>query len=1307
MTVSLHGPFNLRNQQAFQRLLDTSYDRASASAGLSSSAGKSWSKQSSITSVDVNAVDWLGRTVLHLACSSMDRIEYVRLLLRHPSILVNVPDRDSHWTPLHRALYNGNLPAALLLLQRSDIDTSLKDLEGCTALDVYNSTVEGTAPDVVPEAELFTWGANRNAALGLGDSDDRAHPDFVSIASKEDPERLSAMPLVDRFSPILARQVQMSRLHTVVVTNEGHANIRVCGFGSGGRLGPGQHTQFSLKPLSSLSVQVVSVALGQDHTLALTATGEVYSWGLSRFSQLGYVVESTPGIPLGRLEEPIQSTPRKIHGSLKKEFVKGVSATKTASACWTATEVFTWGTNNGQLGYDKTSQPVQVLPRIVTRINKPVLAIALTDSAMACLLETQDVVCICGDRSFKINFPTHGFPSEIQPYRPPQAAKAANIAKITANDDLFAALSSNGELFTFAPNSLDPEGKGLKPQRVWALKKQFSAVKDVAIGSEGSIIICTKSGHVFVRSRTNASSKSSGAVNNPSGISNSGKAFKFQRIPFIQRATMVCANSTGAFAALRADHKKQPILVHGNSIGQDLALIRPYLKLPSRQDDPRRIPQSIEADLPILSSTSLFEDEMDEVDSSIEQDYHALLRLCALLGRLKAAHAARDAPGLFSDRMVHGADIMIQVGSGMYSFPAHRTILVARCPTLGQILDSKVIKDKESNINMRLIHCGQHQRLHITGCQPLSVLILLDYLYTDSLWAIWDHRLTILSQHFVALNILPSKVRQDLLALTRLLSLNKVLGPLAAHTKTIVQPSLVQDLTALYQRAQLTNGVSDVSPDVLLQLKDRDVYCHSIILRSRSTFFSAFFDDWIEGRHKVNGVLVIDFKHLHFHVMDFVLRFLCCGQDSDMFERLDFVNSVDDILEFMFQVLAAANELLLDRLILLCSETILQFADLNNICYILTEATHFHVPALIQSVQAYMLANLESLLESHILDSLSPGLVKQFSLFVIANQVAKSPVTRTNAIFERAMSTPGMSEWLALQDIPQPIIQSHRPSIRKESTRLSPLDPTPVLPRRAPVQSIPGVQAQVRPRQSTEDIFSMDDIQTSVTSETVPSTIWKAAAAPRVDMRTLMAREAASVQRSSTVHGSPGSLENSFESLKIKPRPSPKRVGDIFESNVTLAPQSDNSKPARLESRPSPSKQPSANLLPRSSPSSSPIRPVHQKSSTPTRNGKAWVAPPAVSPAVPSPSGMSFVAIQQLQLDQAVPRVKEKQSLIEIQQEEKARQTEEDFLKWWAAEEQRVRREEALQAAPKTPRRSRKSSKGLGANRNKTPTSVT
>ena len=103
------------------------------------------------------------------------------------------------------------------------------------------------------------------------------------------------------------------------------------------------------------------------------------------------------------------------------------------------------------------------------------------DTVLVGLLVTNQVECIWNDRQTRIIFPVHAFPTGIEPYRPPQSIKDSCISKIVCCDETFAALSSNGEVFTFSSPNTTPDGtgdgKGFKPQRVWALRKKFSAVK--------------------------------------------------------------------------------------------------------------------------------------------------------------------------------------------------------------------------------------------------------------------------------------------------------------------------------------------------------------------------------------------------------------------------------------------------------------------------------------------------------------------------------------------------------------------------------------------------------------------------------------------------------------------------------------------------------------------------------------------------------------------------------------------------------------------------------------------------------------
>jgi len=103
--------------------------------------------------------------VLHLAASSMAPIAYsfFSTLLRNPNISVNLQDYESGHTALHRALYVGNIKAARDLLMRHDIDLGIKDIEGLTAFDLYNGTVEGVRP--APVSCIITNGANDRQIL--------------------------------------------------------------------------------------------------------------------------------------------------------------------------------------------------------------------------------------------------------------------------------------------------------------------------------------------------------------------------------------------------------------------------------------------------------------------------------------------------------------------------------------------------------------------------------------------------------------------------------------------------------------------------------------------------------------------------------------------------------------------------------------------------------------------------------------------------------------------------------------------------------------------------------------------------------------------------------------------------------------------------------------------------------------------------------------------------------------------------------------------------------------------------------------
>ena len=556
----------------------------------------------------------------------------------------------------------------------------------------------------------------------------------------------------------------------------------------------------------------------------------------------------------------------------------------------------------------------------------------------------------------------HAFPSGIQPYRPPQSVKDSHISKITSCDETIAALSSNGEVFTFSappPNqptssshaessSVELQNRNtrlatFKPQRVWALRKKFSSVKDVALGSEGSIIVCTESGHVFLRTRN--AIVSSSAINNNSGSKSgttaSGKTSKFERVPFLQRVTRVCANSTGAYGALRVDWEPKPIDLIGDGIDMTLKDVQPYLEFYRGDVD---VQADVAMEIPgtrMRAGRQSLDDDIED-DIAVQDDITSILELCRILRCEQHMRKAGGGSVQYHREdgklapLPNGADTMVYVQPYGVVFPVHRFVLAARSDVLKSLLcglkaERKVEKlkmgeksvgnqergkgkedDPSLRVNLRLLPSKPGSgngilkltRFSIDGCHPLTILIFFWYIYSDELLAIWDRRVggaEAVEKNLVKLEISPARVKQELQALAAVLHLSSLSTALEPPVKRAPSPSMRRDMGKVFELVQHKDGETEgvlepkllplsspLVPDVILELADKDVCCHSVILRARSPFFASFFglEDWTVKRWNAEGMIRVNMRHLNWHVMRFVLRFMCCGDGIEMFHIL-------------------------------------------------------------------------------------------------------------------------------------------------------------------------------------------------------------------------------------------------------------------------------------------------------------------------------------------------------------------------------------------------------------------------------------
>lgn len=159
-----------------------------------------------------------------------------------------------------------------------------------------------------------------------------------------------------------------SKFHSVAVTASGE--LYTWGFGRGGRLG---HPEFDIHSGQAAAItprkvtfglgsrRVRAAAAAKHHTVIATDNGDVFTWGSNREGQLGYTSVDT------------QPTPRRVT-SLREKIVAVAAANKHTAAVAESGEVFTWGSNKeGQLGYGTSNSASNSTPRLVEYLKGKVL----------------------------------------------------------------------------------------------------------------------------------------------------------------------------------------------------------------------------------------------------------------------------------------------------------------------------------------------------------------------------------------------------------------------------------------------------------------------------------------------------------------------------------------------------------------------------------------------------------------------------------------------------------------------------------------------------------------------------------------------------------------------------------------------------------------------------------------------------------------------------------------------------------------------------------------------------------------------
>lgn len=866
--------------------------------------------------------------------------------------VIKIKDREGN-SPFD--VYNATIARRTLLHGKEEKEPNDESQDEDESIADETAKVENADKLSINGDEIYFWGSSKNHTLGFGDGDDRQHPEKITLqrpdhllfrfyreylefgqgsgdslqsqSSKSIPKSLDELPSLILNRPILVQDITLSKLHSAILTTDPEANLYICGFGPGGRLGTGDETtRFTYTCIEEGGLagkKVMTVALGQNHTLAVSSEGEIYSWGNNAYGQLGY---SLPR-PTVKDEEPFCTTPRQIFGSLKRETIIGVAASAIHSVAHTFTSLFTWGKNEGQLGLmdsDSRSLDMQTVPRKVAAslFKAPILMVSAINGATICLLANYNI-CVFTNYGYNIvKFPLHeGFSNyHLRKSRFTTYDGTSNhISSITAGGDTIAAISSRGDLFTVnvrkvesnpaSTSTTNPskiKGALSQPQRVWSLRKgNWDGIKSVGVSENGSVIVCTQAGAVWrrvKRAKIKDTYTATGDFNR--------KDFKFQRVPGLTKVASVRSTPFGVYAAIRkdCDVTKNQILVDDQSLWQDVS---PLLSL--RDLEASRPPQGEDTETPRFWAPALPKDLFNPVKRAV----------------LSSPDIEADVRSHLLGMDLQSYDVELCTTTSDVRIPVHGFMLSARSSILRVALTKFRLTGSSSlpdiftveDIESQSVASSQSPvRIIFQGLDFITVVNLAVYVYTDTVADVWHF-----TRQCPKMAFRYRQVRVEVMKTAGYLKMGKLES--AVRLMTEPERRMNTDMAiAIQDPAYFEDG------DTLIELDGTEVLAHSSLLCQRCPFFQGLFNgraggQWLAGRRQEDSKAVqIDLKHVASETFELVLRYLYADIGTELFDGV-VSPDIDEFSELVMDVMGVANELMLDRLSQICQEVIGRFGE--------------------------------------------------------------------------------------------------------------------------------------------------------------------------------------------------------------------------------------------------------------------------------------------------------------------------------------------------------------------------------------------
>ncbi|KAM7357848.1 HECT and RLD domain containing E3 ubiquitin ligase 4 isoform 2-T4 [Cochliomyia hominivorax] len=322
---------------------------------------------------------------------------------------------------------------------------------------------------------IYCWGNTAHGELGLGGIEEEQ----ILI-----PRKMNWTP---PDSDSYVTQVSCGRWHTLFLTSDG--KIFSCGSNDNGQLGHELPTKRPQLITELENYVIIRICCGARHSMALNEWGQIFTWGHNDYGQLGI----TNG-------QDVVVQPKIVRNLVSKHVVQIACGNNHSLALTNCGELYSWGSNiYGQLGVSPTSDLVHSnVPRLITALQGIPIAYITCGGNHSFVISKSGAVFgwgrnNCGQLGLN-DYVNRSYPTQLKTLR------SLGVRYISCGEEFSVFLTNDGGVFTCGSGRFGQLGHGSNSNEVlprMVVELMGSTVTQIACGTKHTLALVPSRGRVY------------------------------------------------------------------------------------------------------------------------------------------------------------------------------------------------------------------------------------------------------------------------------------------------------------------------------------------------------------------------------------------------------------------------------------------------------------------------------------------------------------------------------------------------------------------------------------------------------------------------------------------------------------------------------------------------------------------------------------------------------------------------------------------------------------------------------------------